>query len=76
MYDKLAMKSDLTVQGLTKDQWMDKDIVECINDPGDPECNLEPGSMNDLAIVSYNQVESKIRIGIISCISALLLRAG
>ena len=45
-------KNDSTVVGLSKEEWRNKDILECIYDDFDNECNLKPGSMADLSIVS------------------------
>ena len=52
LYDKLLAKNDSTVVGLSKEEWKDKDILECIYDDFDNECNLKPGSLADLSIVS------------------------
>ena len=52
LYDKLMAKNDSTVVGLSKEEWRNKDILECIYDDFDNECNLKPGSLADLSIVS------------------------
>ena len=51
MYDKLRSKNDTMVLGLTKKQWKNKDIEDCIFDDLDDECNLFPGTIADLSIV-------------------------
>ena len=52
VYDKLVAKNDSTVFGLSKEEWKSKDIVDCIFDDSDEECNLIPNTVADLSIVS------------------------
>ena len=52
LYDKLKRREPHRVGNLTKREWMDKNISECVFDPLDMECNHLPGSAQDLTIVS------------------------
>ena len=51
MYDKMVKRNDSIIKGQTKEEWIKKDIVDCIYDKNDDECNLKPGSTADLAMV-------------------------
>ena len=48
-------KNDSTVFGLSKEEWKSKDIVDCIFDDSDEECNLIPNTVADLSIVSIKK---------------------
>jgi len=50
LYDKMVQRNDSIVRGVTKEVWRTKDIVECIFDDTDSECNLQPGTLADLAM--------------------------
>jgi len=50
LYDKMVKRNDSIVKGQTKEEWIKKDIVNCIYDENDDECNLKPGSTADLAM--------------------------
>ena len=47
----MVKRNDSIVKGQTKEEWIKKDIVNCIYDENDDECNLKPGSTADLAMV-------------------------
>ena len=47
----MVKRNDSIIRGQTKEQWLSKNIVDCINDETDDECNLNPGSKADLAMV-------------------------
>ena len=51
LYDKMVKRNDSIIKGQTKEEWIKKDIVDCIYDKNDDECNLKPGSTADLAMV-------------------------
>lgn len=48
----MVQRNDSIVRGVTKEVWRTKDIVECIFDDTDSECNLQPGTLADLAMVT------------------------
>jgi hypothetical protein len=51
LYDKMVQRNDSIVRNVSKEEWRTKDIVECIFDDTDTECNLKPGTLADLAMV-------------------------
>lgn len=51
LYDKMVLRNESIVQGVSKQQWRNKDIVACILDENDDECNFKPGTKADLAMV-------------------------
>ena len=51
LYDKMVQRNDSIVRNVSKEEWRTKDIVECIFDDTDSECNLKPGTLADLAMV-------------------------
>jgi hypothetical protein len=51
LYDKMVQRNDSIVRNVSKEEWRTKDIVECIFDDTDSECNLQPGTLADLAMV-------------------------
>ena len=51
LYDKMVQRNDSIVRNVSKEEWRTKDIVECIFDDNDSECNLKPGTLADLAMV-------------------------
>jgi hypothetical protein len=51
LYDKLVKINDPTVNGLTKEEWVNKPIEDCIDDETDPECNYVAGTKADLSMV-------------------------
>jgi len=50
LYDKMVERNESLIIGVSKDEWKKKDIVQCIFDEKDDECNLKPGSKADLAM--------------------------
>ena len=57
----MVERNESIVRNVTKEEWKHKDIVECIYNENDDECNLKPGTIADLAMVSMN--EPKKRLG-------------
>lgn len=51
----MVQRNESIVNGVSKDEWLNKDIVSCIFDEADDECNLKKGSKADLAMVTHNQ---------------------
>ena len=47
----MVARNESIIQGVTKEQWVSKDIVTCIFDENDEECNLKSGAISDLAMV-------------------------
>ena len=47
----MVQRNDSIVRNVSKEEWRTKDIVECIFDDTDSECNLKPGTLADLAMV-------------------------
>ena len=47
----MVARNESIVIGVSKAEWKNKDIVRCIFDDEDDECNLKPGSKADLAMV-------------------------
>ena len=51
-------RNESIVRNVSKDEWKNKDIVQCIFDENDDECNLKPGTIADLAMVRTNKSNS------------------
>ena len=47
----MVKRNDSIVRGKTKEEWLKKNILDCIYDEFDDECNLKPGTKADLAMV-------------------------
>ena len=60
----MVQRNDSIVRNVSKEEWRTKDIVECIFDDTDSECNLKPGTLADLAMVR-NEILSKYAFGLI-----------
>ena len=50
----MVERNESIVRNVTKEEWKHKDIVKCIYNEDDDECNLKPGTIADLAMVSMN----------------------
>jgi Tfp pilus assembly major pilin PilA len=50
VYEKMIERNK-SVNGLTKEKWVNKPIEDCIADETDPECNFVAGTKADLSMV-------------------------